>query len=80
VFIGSHPKSAVIAFWKDAYLGVKDDNSQERVVASERKWHVIAARSSFSGVMAFQMPPTRYMMAALDMDLLREAEKLCKRA
>lgn len=62
-FIWNDSRGAVIVFQKDAYLGVKDDDSQESVVVEEGKWCVIEARCSSSKVRLFRMPPTRYMMA-----------------
>ncbi len=79
-FIGGNPHGTVIAFQKDAYSGVKDDKSQESVVAREGKWCVVAAQCSSFGIKLFRLPPTRYMMANWYVNLLREVGKLCMRA
>ena len=62
-FIGDDTHGAVIAFQKGAYLGIKDDRSQESVVVEEAKWYLVEARCSSSQIRLFRMPPTRYMMA-----------------
>ena len=62
-FIGDDARGAVIAFQKNAYLGVKDHRSQESLVVEEGKWCVVEVRSSCSDVRLFRMPPTRYMNA-----------------
>lgn len=60
---------AIIAFQKDAYLGVKDSKSQESVVTQEGKWRVVEARCA-TGVRLFRLPPTRYMRAGWYLDFL----------
>ncbi|MBA7596075.1 hypothetical protein ES703_03044 [subsurface metagenome] len=75
-FIGDDIRGAVIAFQKDAYLGVKDDNSQESVVVEEGKWCAIEARCSSSKIRLFRMPPTRYMNAPWYVDFLRAVSGL----
>ncbi len=62
-FIGDDIRGAVIAFQKDAYLGVKDDDSQESLVVEEGKWSLVEARCSSYKVRLFRMPPTRFMNA-----------------
>lgn len=76
-FIGDNPRDAVIAFQKDAYLGVKDGRSQESLVAEEGKWYVIEARCSYSDVRLFRMPPTRYMPASWYVEFLRQVRGRC---
>lgn len=71
-FIGGNPRGAVIAFQKDAYLGVKDYKSQESLVAEEGKWCVVEARCSCSDVKLFRMPTTRYMMAPWYVEFLQQ--------
>lgn len=73
-FIGDDIRGAVIAFQKDAYLGVKDADSQESVVVEEGKWCAIEARCSSSKVMLFRMPPTRYMMAQWYVKFLQQVK------
>jgi len=73
-FIGDNPRGAVIVFQKDAYLGVKDYKSQERVIAEEGKLCAVEARCSSSGVRLFRMPPTKYMMAPWYVELLRQVK------
>ena len=76
-FVGSNPRGVVIAFQKDAYLGVKDDDSQESLVAEEGKWCVVEARCSCSGVRLFRVPPTRYMSASWYVEFLRQVVGRC---
>jgi len=71
-FIGNNPHGAVITFQKDAYLGVKADNSQEKIVAEKGKWCMIEARCFPSEVRLFRMPPTRYMMAPWYVEFLQQ--------
>ena len=71
-FIGDDTRGAVIAFQKNAYLGVKDDNSQESLVVEEGKWCVVKARCSSRGVRLFRMPPTMYMNALWYVKFLRQ--------
>jgi hypothetical protein len=74
-FISNDIRGAVIVFQKDAYLGVKDDNSQERVVAEESKWCVVESQCSFSQIRLFRMPPTRYMNAPWYVNFLQVLER-----
>ena len=76
-FIGSNPRGAVIAFQKDAYLSVKDDNSQESVVAKESKWCVVETSCYSSQIRLFKIPATRYMNANWYVDFLRQIRRLC---
>lgn len=62
-FIENDIRGAVIAFQKDAYLGVKSVGSQESVVVEEGKWCAIEARCASSEVWLFRVPPTMYMRA-----------------
>ncbi len=62
-FVACNQKGAVIAFQKDAYLGVRDDKSQERAIAAEGKWNLLETRCASSHARLFRMPPTRYMNA-----------------
>ena len=73
-FIGGDTHGAVVAFQKDAYLGVKDDDSRERVVAEQGKWCLVETQCSSSGVRLFRMPPTRFMNAQWYVDFLRQVE------
>ena len=70
-FIGDNPRGAVIAFQKDAFLGLKDDKNQENVIAEEGKWCVVKTQCAFSGVKLFWMPPTRFMSAHWYVKFLR---------
>lgn len=76
-FIGDDTRGAVIVFQKNAYLGVKDDNSQESVVAEERKQRAVETRCSCSDVRLFRMPPTKYMNAPWYVEFLRQVRKRC---
>lgn len=76
-FIGDDTHGAVIAFQKDAYLGVKDYRSQENLVVEEGKWCVVEARSSCSDVKLFQIPPTRYISASWYVKFLRQIVGRC---
>lgn len=71
-FIGNNPHGTVITFQKDAYVGVKDDNSQEKIVAEKGKWCMIETRCVSSEVRLFRMPPTRYMMAPWYVEFLKQ--------
>lgn len=71
-FIGSNPRGAVIAFQKDAYLSVKDDDSQENIVATEGKWCVVETRCYSSQIRLFKIPATRYMNANWYVEFLRQ--------
>lgn len=73
-FIGDDGRGAVIAFQKDAYQGVRNNDAQERVVSEEGKWCVVE-HQSFSGGTLFKMPPTRYMNALWYVNFLRILEK-----
>jgi len=74
-FIGSDIRGAVIVFQKDAYLGVKDADSQESVVVKEGKWCAVEAQCSSSQIRLFQMPPTRYMMAQWYVKFLQQVKR-----
>ncbi|MBA7505650.1 hypothetical protein ES706_04326 [subsurface metagenome] len=76
-FIGGNPHGAVIAFQKDAYLGVKDYTTQESLVAEKGKWCVVEARCSCSDIRLFRMPPTRYMSASWYVEFLRQVVVHC---
>ena len=76
-FIGDDTHGSVIAFQKDAYLGVKDYKSQESLAAEEGKWCVVEARCSCSDVRLFRIPPTRYMSASWYVKFLRQVVGRC---
>ncbi len=76
-FIGDNPQGAVIAFQKDAFLGVKDYKSQERLVAEQGKQRVVEARCSCDDVRLFRMPPTRYMLASWYVNFLWQVVGRC---
>jgi len=78
-FISTDTGCAVIAFQKDAYLGIKNDNSQESMVAEEGKWCVVEARCSACGVRLFRMPPTRYMNAPWYVEFLQQVKERCNK-
>ncbi|GAI58414.1 unnamed protein product, partial [marine sediment metagenome] len=73
-FIGNDSRGAIIAFQKDAYLGVKGDDSQESVVVEEGKWCAIEARCSSYEVRLFRMPPTRFMHASWYVKFLQQVK------
>jgi hypothetical protein len=68
----------VVAFQKDAYLGVRDYIIRESVVAEEGKWEIVEVRCADSGVRMFRLPPTRYLRSSW-VDFLKELTELCKR-
>lgn len=76
-FIGANPRGAVIAFQKDAYLGVKDYESPESVIAGEGKRYLIETQCSSSQARLFRMPPTRYMLASWYVEFLRQLRGRC---
>lgn len=76
-FIGDDTRGAVIAFQKDAYLGVKDDDSKENVVAEEKKQRAVETRCSYSGIKLFRMPATKYANALWYVEFLRQVKKRC---
>ena len=78
-FVAVNPDGAVIAFQKDAYMGVKDNKSQESVVARKGERFAVEARCSSSGVRLFRMPPTRYMNASWYMSFMQNVGELNKR-
>jgi len=69
-FIGDGSRGAVIAFQKDAYLGVKSNDTQERVVSKEGKWCIVEDQRC-STERLFRMPPTRHMNAPWYVNFLR---------
>ena len=71
-FIGDDTRGAVVVFQKDAYLGVKDYESQESLVAEEGKRCVVEARCSCSDVRLFRMPITRFISASWYARFLRQ--------
>lgn len=73
-FIGDGSCGAIIAFQKDAYLGVKSNDTQDRIVSKEGKWCIVE-NQSFSAERLFKMPPTRYMNAPWYVNFLRIIEK-----
>ncbi len=75
-FVGDDTRGAIIAFQKDAYLGVKDDDSQESVVAEDNKWSLVEARCSSSLIRLFRMPATRFMNAKWYVDFLQQVRNL----
>ncbi len=79
-FVGSNPRGSIIAFQKDAYLGVKDDKSQESLVVRDGEWSAVETRSSFSSVKLFRMPITRFMAARWYVKFFRQVVRLASRA
>jgi hypothetical protein len=75
-FVAVNPNGAVVAFQKDAYLGVKNADSPERVLYEKKQWQLIESRCSFNDVRLFRIPPTRYMVAPWYLDMLKELVKL----
>jgi len=70
-FAGDSPEGAVIAFQKDAFLGMKNDGGQESLIAEEGKWRVVETKCANSEVRLFRMPPTRYIQAHWYVKFLR---------
>lgn len=70
-FIGHDNRGAVITFQKDAYLGVKDCNAQERVLVKEGIWSITEAKCSLSKIRLFNMTITRYMISPNYAEYLR---------
>jgi len=73
----SQPRSAVVAFQKDAHLGVKGSDCSEKVILTEKKLYVVESRCLHSDLKLFRLPATRYMVASCY--VRREVAELCMR-
>ena len=78
-FITDNSNGAIIAFQKDAYLGIKDAESPETTILAEKQWHAVESRCSCANMRLFRLPATRYMMAQWYGTLMLKVSELCLR-
>ena len=76
-FVASAPRGNILAFQKDAYLGIRLTNNPETKVAHEGKWQVVKTRYGDSDINIYKLPPTRYMVSQSYEKLLRKVRELC---
>lgn len=76
-FVLNQPGGAVVAFQKDAYLGVKDSGCPEKIISTEKKLYVVESRCCHSNLGLFRLPATRYMVAPYYIRFMREVAELC---
>ena len=76
-FVASAPRGNILAFQKDAYLGIRLTNNPETKVAQEGKWQVVKTRNGDYDINIYKLPPTRYMVSPSYEKLLRKVRELC---
>lgn len=77
-FVAGEPRGNILAFQKDAYLGIRPTKNPETTVAEEGKWQVVKTQYGDSDINIYKLPPTRFMASPSYEKLLRKVRNLCK--
>lgn len=79
-FVASNHRGYVIAFQKDAYLGVKNNESPEIYKPTGKLWRIAETQCECENIKLFRLRPTRYMAAPWYLTSFKAVRELCSKA